>query len=64
MLNRGNVENYRDVMVILYAEIAKNYIALRTSQERLQFALENVKSQRETLNIVNARLKAELVSES
>ncbi len=51
-------------MVILYAEIAKNYIALRTSQERLQFALENVKSQRETLKIVNARFKAELVSES
>ena len=60
---QASVENYRDVMVILYAEIAKNYIALRTFQERLQFALENVKSQRETFNIVNARYKAELVSE-
>ena len=60
---QATVESYRDVMVILYAEIAKNYIALRTSQKRLQFALENVKSQRETLKIVNARFKAELVSE-
>ena len=59
----ATIENYRDVMVILYAEIARNYIALRTSQLRLQFALENVKSQRETLNIVNARYSAELVSE-
>ena len=60
---QASVENYRDVMVIMYAEIAKNYIALRTFQERLQFALENVKTQRETFNIVNARYKAELVSE-
>ncbi len=36
---QASVENYRDVMVIMYAEIAKNYIALRTFQERLQFAL-------------------------
>lgn len=60
---QASVENYRDVMVILYAEIARNYISLRTFQERLQFALENVKTQRETFNIVNARYKAELVSE-
>jgi len=59
----ATVESYRDVMVILYAEIAKNYIALRTSQERLQFALENMKSQKDTLIIVNARHEAELVSE-
>ena len=58
-----SVEAYRDVMVILYAEIAKNYVALRTAQERLQYALENVKSQKDTLRIVNARYKAELVSE-
>ena len=60
---QASVENYRDVMVIMYAEIARNYISLRTFQERLQFALENVKTQRETFNIVNARYKAELVSE-
>ena len=58
-----SVERYRDVMVILYAEIANNYVALRTAQERLQYALENVKSQKDTLRIVNARYKAELVSE-
>jgi len=58
-----SVERYRDVMVILYAEIAKNYVALRTAQERLQYALENVKSQKDTLRIVNARYEAELVSE-
>ena len=58
-----SVERYRDVMVILYAEIANNYVALRTAQERLQYALENVKSQKDTLRIVNARYEAELVSE-
>ena len=58
-----SVERYRDVIVILYAEIANNYVALRTAQERLQYALENVKSQKDTLKIVNARYEAELVSE-
>ncbi|MDB2703638.1 efflux transporter outer membrane subunit [Methylophilaceae bacterium] len=58
-----SVERYRDVMVILYAEIANNYVALRTAQERLQYAFENVKSQKDTLRIVNARYEAELVSE-
>lgn len=58
-----SVAQYRDVMVILYAEIANNYVALRTAQERLQYALENVKSQKDTLRIVNARYEAELVSE-
>ncbi|MDA9155566.1 efflux transporter outer membrane subunit [Methylophilaceae bacterium] len=58
-----SVERYRDVIVILYAEIANNYVALRTAQERLQYALENVKSQKDTLRIVNARYEAELVSE-
>ncbi len=56
----ASVENYRDVLVILYADIGSNYVQLRQLQERLHFARSNVETQRETLSIVEARYKAEL----
>ena len=59
----ASIEHYRDVMVVLYAEIAKTYITARTDQARLIFAEQNVQNQKETLGIVEARYSAELVSE-
>lgn len=59
----ASVEYYRDVMVVLYSEIAKSYVSARTYQARLQFANDNVKNQKETVGIVAARYEAELVSE-
>jgi len=59
----ASVEYYRDVMVVLYSEIAKSYVSARTYQARLKFANDNVKNQKETVGIVAARYEAELVSE-
>ncbi len=59
----ASVEAYRDVLVILNAEVAGGYVFLRTLQERLRLAEENVERQRETLRLVEARNRAELAPE-
>lgn len=59
----ASVEAYRDVQVILYAEIALNYVEVRTLQTRISFAESNVKTQRDSLEITEARLKAEITGE-
>ena len=56
----ASIENYRDVEVVLFADIGSNYVELRKLQQQLRFANENVDAQRETLRIVEARYKAEL----
>ena len=57
----ASVEDYRDVLVTLYATVAANYVQVRTLQERLVYAHDNAESQRETLEVVEARLDAGLV---
>ncbi|RLA05727.1 MAG: hypothetical protein DRQ47_00425 [Gammaproteobacteria bacterium] len=57
----ASIEDYRDVMVSLYAQVAINYINVRTLQQRLQYAQSNVNSQRETLEVVRYRFEAGLV---
>ncbi len=59
----ASIEDYRDALVILYAEIASNYVELRTLQERIKVTEFNVETQRGTLGITQARFKAELTSE-
>ncbi len=59
----ASVEDYRDGLVILYAEIAANYVELRTLQERIVVTQRNVDTQRGTLGITQARFKAELSPE-
>ncbi len=58
---QASVEDYRDVLVTLYANVAITYIEVRALQERLQYANDNAASQHETLGIVEARLEAGLV---
>ena len=60
---QASVEAYRDVQVLLYAEIALNYVEVRTLQARINFAESNVKTQRDSLEITEARLKAEIIGE-
>jgi NodT family efflux transporter outer membrane factor (OMF) lipoprotein len=55
-------EDYRDVLVSLYADIATTYVSIRSLQTRLEFARNNVDSQRETMEVVMAREDAGLVS--
>lgn len=57
----ASIEDYRDVLVTLYADIASTYVNIRSLQMRLVFAHENVDSQRETMDIVVAREDAGLV---
>jgi multidrug efflux system outer membrane protein len=58
---QASIEDYRDVMVSLQAEVAVTYVNIRTTQLRLDFAWDNVESQRETMEIVTAREDAGLV---
>ena len=59
----ASIEDYRDVLVVLYADIAANYVELRTLQERIVVTQRNVDTQRGTLGITEARFKAELSPE-
>jgi len=58
---QASVENYRDILVLLYAEIAVNYIEVRTLQERIQFAENNLKAQAATMKLTKNRFDAGLV---
>jgi NodT family efflux transporter outer membrane factor (OMF) lipoprotein len=57
------VENQRDVLVTLLAEVARNYIEARGFQYRLKIARENIAIQQETVKITRAKFKAGLTSE-
>ncbi len=58
---QASIEDYRDVLVTLYAEVARNYVSVRTLQERIRLALENVRTQRGTLELVQERERVGLV---
>ena len=47
----ASIEDYRDVLVSLFAEVARSYIDLRTNQARLRSAEKNVKSQQASLGL-------------
>lgn len=54
-------ENYRDVLVSLYAEVARSYIDVRSLQARIRYAENNLKMQQETLELTANRREAGLV---
>jgi multidrug efflux system outer membrane protein len=58
----ASVEDYRDVLVTLYAEVALSYIDLRTFQMRLEFATANAEGQRGSLGLTRDRFRAGLTS--
>jgi NodT family efflux transporter outer membrane factor (OMF) lipoprotein len=58
---QASVENYRDIMVLLYADIAASYINVRTVQERIAFAENNLTSQEGTLELTKNRFESGLV---
>jgi len=58
------VESHDDILVILLAEVATAYVDLRTAEQRLSYARQNIELQRESSRIADARLRArELESE-
>ena len=59
----ASVEDYRDVLVVLYADVASNYVELRALQERLRYAVSNADTQRETLQLTMDRNRAGLAAD-
>jgi NodT family efflux transporter outer membrane factor (OMF) lipoprotein len=59
----ASVANYDDVLVSLLAEVALNYIGIRTAQEELGVAQRNAKIQRESFDIATRRAQAGAVTE-
>ncbi len=54
----GSVEAYHSAMVTLAADVATNYVQIRTYQQRIGYAWSNVKIQQGTLRLAEAHLKA------
>jgi NodT family efflux transporter outer membrane factor (OMF) lipoprotein len=54
----ASVENYDDVLVTLLGDVATNYANLRITEQRIKYAQDNVKLQRQTLDIVEARFRS------
>jgi NodT family efflux transporter outer membrane factor (OMF) lipoprotein len=52
---QASEEDRRSVLVALLAEVATNYMELRSQQQRLEIARDNLATQRETLAILQAR---------
>ena len=60
---QATVEDYRDVLVLMYAEIALNYLELRALQLRITYAKSNLEGQQKTLSLTKDRHEADLVPE-
>ena len=59
---QASIEDYRDVLVTLYAEVAASYIDVRSSQARIAFALSNAEGQSRSLQLTRDRFLAGLTS--
>ena len=59
----ASIADYDDILVSLTSEVARTYIVLRTSEERLEVALQNVKIQKRSLEIAEVRFNAGAVTE-
>jgi outer membrane protein, multidrug efflux system len=60
---QSSIEDLHDVHVSLAAEVATNYIDLRTYQSRLMVARTNLKNQEDTYKLIIERRQAGLVDE-
>jgi len=56
----ASIEDYRDVMVILMADVAANYVELRTVQARIKYGRANVEAQASSLQLTRDRFNAGL----
>ena len=59
---QASVEDYRDVLVTLYAEVGSAYVDARAFQTRLDFATQNVAAQENSLELTRDRFNAGLTS--
>ncbi len=54
----ASIEDYRDVLVVLFSDVASNYVSVRTLQDRIKLAQSNVELQKKTLQLTRDRFKA------
>ena len=59
----ASIADYDDILVSLTSEVASTFIRLRTSEERLGVARQNVVIQKRSLKIADVRFKAGAVTE-
>ena len=59
----ASVADYDNVVISLVSQVAQNYILIRTFQDRIKVARNNIKLQRESLRITQAKYQAGEVSE-
>ncbi len=54
---QASVEDYRDALVLLQAEVATAYIQTRVAQERIALAKQNIELQQDTLELAEFRFQ-------
>lgn len=59
----ASIASYRDVMVTISAEIARNYINYRTAQERMSLSQQNIEIQKRVVAMTQVQFDAGNVSE-
>ena len=59
----ASVEDRRDLLVTLTAEVASNYVEVRASQQRLTIARDNIRSQEQTAQLVRGKVDLGLGSD-
>lgn len=60
---QASVEDYRDALVVLHAEVAETYLEVRTLQERIRLARSNALAQAATLQLTTNLNQAGLVGD-
>lgn len=53
----ASVEDYDDVLVLLVADVARSYLDVRTAEQRLKCAENNVKIQQNSLNLADVKYR-------
>jgi len=59
----ADIADYDDILVSLTAEVATTYVNLRTIEERIRLAKQNVKLQQDSLKLVELQFEAGTVTE-
>ncbi|KIX15253.1 efflux transporter outer membrane subunit [Dethiosulfatarculus sandiegensis] len=59
---QATTEDRNDVMLTLYADVARTYFAARTAQARFYTAQENIRSQKKVLKLTKTRLDTGLAT--
>ena len=59
----ASVDSYGDALVLLFSEVASNYVQLRTFEQRLQYARKNIEIQQGSLGLAEDRFKKGVATE-